>query len=166
MKHLPPEVIANKFRDRGWEVNASGRDACPDCISRRRGIAKGTKLGPRKKYQERIIPLRRKAELSAVSLKNLLSGCGFLAVEVVELHNTKTFRRFKCTLRSMPEIHLGRLIHAETEIISTFQVSRENSFIKPDILTEAKANKVNIELITYWYLTLDEGAQRAVQAAE
>lgn len=35
-KHLPPNVIAKKFQQRGWSVGANDRhDICPSCVKRR-----------------------------------------------------------------------------------------------------------------------------------
>lgn len=161
ISHLPAQVVANKFRERGWEVNASGNDACPNCIEKKRGVKKGTKLGPRKK-DARIIPLRDQTYLNVANLQKILTGCGFLNVEVVELEHK--LRKFKITLKGMPEIALGRLMHAEGEIVESFPVILSQSYLKPDWVSKVEANKVTLEFVTHWYLILEQ--QQKMVAAQ
>lgn len=151
-KHLPPEVVANKFRERQWEVNASGKDYCPNCIEKKRGAKKGTKHGPRQ--SARIIPLRDYTYLNVSNLQKVMTNSGFLNTEIVELEDP--LRKFKITLKGLSEIPLGKLIHAEGEIVQSFPVALSKSYLKPQWNHTIEKNRVSLEFVVHWYLVLEQ----------
>src|SRR5215831_20240407 len=81
-KHLPPEVVAEKYRQRGWEVNANGKDFCPNCIVLKRGRKPGTKIGSLKERRRRIIPAREIEFLNDKAVAKVLTGCGLAFIDV------------------------------------------------------------------------------------
>jgi hypothetical protein len=164
VKHLPDDVVANKFRDRGWEVNSDTKDFCPNCIVLKRGPKKGTKYGPRAERDKRLQPVRDIEYLSADHLQKSLTSCGLAVMGVVELDHPQ-HRRFKVTLRTQQELPVGVLIHAETDVIHRYGVSLAGSNLKLEIKQEFEDNVVRLELVSYWYLTLENTRER-LEAAE
>lgn len=160
VKHLPDDVIANKFRERGWEVNATGKDFCQDCIIRKRGMKKGTILGPRKK--NRLTPIREVIYLNADNIRKTIITSGLPEPEVIELENTK--RKFKITFHTSPEIRIGRIIHAEGEILEACNASLVDSWIKPEFIHTTVKNFLTLEFVMHWYLILEEN--RVLMAAQ
>ena len=160
-KRLPDQVIANKFRERGWEVNASGKDCCPNCIVKKRGMPKGTKLGPRIK-ENRLIPIRDTQFLNADTLLKVATSAGLPIVQSTELEHAH-HRKFRIRLKTSQELNVGILIHAESEIVEAFAATLVASYLKYEISHTSENNLITLEMILHWYVALE---QKQIQAAE
>jgi hypothetical protein len=148
-KHLPAQVVANKFRERGWEVNANGQDLCPSCriVHREK---KAAKTGHAAIAQKAII---REVQLaSAVNARKLISGVGLLPTEVIQLEHKDT--KFKVTFRNMLQVPLGQLTAAEGELVEGFRAALISSNLKFEIENRLEKAQYIFEPVLHWYVTL------------
>jgi hypothetical protein len=148
-KHLPEDVVANKFRQRGWEVNSSAKDFCPSCIAKRHGPKKN-----RPEPTSKVIPLRDITALTAGNISRAMAANGFTPAEVVELED-RDHRRFRIAFKNPTEFQLCQIKHAETEIVQSFQAALRGSYLKIDFSHSFANGKFVVEPLLYWYLSLD-----------
>lgn len=153
-KHLPHDVVFNKFRQRGWEVNSgaintSTEDFCSNCLHKRRDPKK-TKVG-RAAAAEAFIPQNIQA-LTASNLNKVIIGTGLIPTTVLELEGRD--RRFKITFKNLETIAIGRLTAAERNMLDAFGCGLEASYLKPDFAHKLEKGVVTMEFVTHWYLTL------------
>jgi uncharacterized 2Fe-2S/4Fe-4S cluster protein (DUF4445 family) len=147
IKHLPEVVIANKFREKGWEVNATGKDYCPACKSKERQ--------PKRKVISVVLPEQKSDSLNTVELKRVISSTGLPIGAIDELPH-KSHRRFRVTLKIPPDgvLHVGQLQKAQSDIVSSFDAAIDKSYLRHDLVTESIRGTVSVQMLTRWYVTL------------
>jgi hypothetical protein len=161
---FPDEVVGKKFRERGWEVNSSGKDACPNCIIKQRGRKKGQGNGP-KPDKNKVVPHRTVSFLEPTALREIIVSSGLPAPAKIEEFDNKN-RKFCITFKASGQMQLGQILHAESEICQSFPVQIVSSFIQPDCQSSTDGNVVHIELFQRWYLVLEEMKHQRMEAAE
>lgn len=64
---LPPDVLATKFRQKGWQIgHNSSKDKCPDCIAKERGLSKPTPINQPSRELDFNSQIRTAAAVSAI----------------------------------------------------------------------------------------------------
>lgn len=150
-KHLPMDVVANKFRQRQWEVNSDGRDYCPDCVSRRRDRKKN-RGGVAAAVEKTLY--RDQVAATPQNIMKVMSGIGFAPHEVIELEHPRD-RKFKITWKNVLEIQPGRLGAAESEILASLHATRLANILKIELKHTIDKGVITIEPMIHWYLTLE-----------
>jgi hypothetical protein len=148
-KHLPRQVVENKFRERGWDVNSNGRDLCPSCriIHRERKVSKTGQAGAAEKSIIREVVLA-----SAMNARKLIAGVGLLPSEVVQLEHKDT--KFKVTFRNLLQVPLGQLTAAEGELVQGFNAALVSSNLKFEIENRLEKSQYIFEPVLHWYVTM------------
>lgn len=151
-KHLPPDVVANKFRERGWEVNSNGKDFCPQCRIKKRE-KKAPKVGQAGAAEASIRALREVQYANAKNARQLISGVGLLPTEIIQLEHRHT--RFKVTFRGMKSVPVGRITSAEGELVECMNGALVESSLKFEMSSREENGVFMFEPVLHWYITLD-----------
>lgn len=152
-KHLPPEQVENKFRDKGWQVNSNSKHLCPNCIDRRR-LPRAPKSGITGAIEKSIIANREIVYANAANARKLITSCGIIPTDVIELEHPK-HSKFKFIFRGMPKLSLGRISSAETHLSDGFNAVPISSHIEPHYELKQEGDRVIIEPSMLWYVTLE-----------
>ncbi|HEY4355969.1 MAG TPA: hypothetical protein VGN16_09495 [Acidobacteriaceae bacterium] len=151
-KHLPTDVVANKFRERGWEVNSNGKDFCPNCRIKKRE-KKAPKVGQAGAAEASIRALREVQYANAKNARQLISGVGLIATDIIQLEHKHT--RFKITFRGMRSVPIGRIASAEGELVEVMNGALVESSLKFEMTQREDNGSFIFDPVVHWYITLD-----------
>lgn len=166
-KHLPHDVVFNKFRNRGWEinstqVNSTDKDYCPNCLHKKRAPRKA-KVGLAGAAEKSLLAARQIQRVDLKNFRQVLSSAGLIVREerdVVQLEDKHC--RFKVTFRGVREFAIGRLTHAEGELLAAFNGTLMESRLKVDIEQRQDNHTFIFEPVIHWYFKFEVPTSKVV----
>lgn len=159
-KHLPHDVVMNKFRQRGWEVNSKSlnsteEDFCQNCLHKKRAPRKA-KVGYAGAAEKSIIAHREIQQVNRNSFRQVLSSAGIIVKDEADIIHLEDRRsKFKVIFRGTRELSIGRITHAEGEVLAAFNGTMVASTVKMDIQQRPDNHSFIFEPILIWYFTFE-----------
>lgn len=150
-KHLPPDVVQNKFRDKGWEVNSNGKDVCPSCRVKQRE-RRAAKVGIAGAAEKSLRAVREIQYASAENARKVVASIGLIPTAVIELEDKD--KKFKFTFRGMLQLKIGQFAAAEGDLVEALNAALLESKLKFEIEQRLEQGKYILEPVLHWYVTL------------